>query len=146
MFSSVLRDAIGRYATLKQKVGGNNVPFMTKQLNKGIMDRSRIKNRYLKWPSRENVLELIKAKRLWKYLTKKAKKLYFKSVSSKDPATNKQLYDAVKHFFSNKNFESDDHILKIDKDKIVDNEVKVLILNSYFINAVENTTEKTPTS
>ena len=41
---------------------------MTKQLNKAVMDRSRRKNRYLKWSSRENFLELKKAN-----LTKKAK-------------------------------------------------------------------------
>ena len=47
---------------------------MTKQLNKAVMDRSRIKNRHLKWPSRENVLELKKATHLCKNLTKRVKK------------------------------------------------------------------------
>ena len=28
--------------------------FMTKELRKAIMDRSKLKNKYLKWPSREN--------------------------------------------------------------------------------------------
>ena len=52
------------------------------------MVRSRITNRYLKWPSRENYLELKKAKRLCKDLTKKVKKQYFKPVSSKYLAAN----------------------------------------------------------
>ena len=74
-FSSVFRDVVDRHASLKQKmVRGNNAPFMTKQLNKAIMDRSRIKNRYLKWPSRENILVLKKTKSLRINLTKKAKK------------------------------------------------------------------------
>ena len=120
---------------------------MTKQLNKTIMDRSSIKSRYLKWPSRKNFLELKKAKSLYKNLTKKAKKQYFKSVSSKDLATNKQFWNVVKPFFSNKTFDSDDHILINEKGKIVDNEVKLVeLFNSYFINAVENTTGKTRTS
>ena len=92
MLSSTFRDVVDRQAPLKQKmVRGNNAPFMTKQLNKAIMDRSRIKNRYLKWLSRENFVELKKAKRLCKNLTKKAKKQYFKSVSSKDLTTNKKF-------------------------------------------------------
>ena len=75
VFSSVFREMVDRNATLKQKmVRRNNAPFMTKQLNKAIMDRSRIKNRYLKWPSRENFLEFKEAKRLCKNLTKKAEK------------------------------------------------------------------------
>ena len=115
--------------------------------NKAIMDRSRIKNRYLKWPSGENFLELKKAKRLCKNPNKKAKKQYFKSVSSKDRAANKQFWDVVKPFFSNKNLDSDYDTSINDKDIIVDNEVKLVeLLNSYFINAVENTTGKTPTS
>ena len=60
-FSSVFIDVVDRHAPLKQKMGrGNIVPFMTKQLNKGIMDISRIKKRYLKWPSRADFLELKK--------------------------------------------------------------------------------------
>ena len=125
---------------------GNNAPFMTKQLNKAIMDRSRIKDRCLKLPSRENFLELKKAKRLCKNLYKTAKKQYFKSVSSEDRAANKQFWDVVKPF-SNKNLDSNDHISINDKDKIVNDEVKLVeLFNSYFINAVENTTGKTPTS
>ena len=121
MFSSVFRDAVDRHAPLKQKmVHGNNTAFMTKQLNKAIMDRSRIKNRYLKWSSRENLLELEKAKCLWKSLNK-VKKHYFKSVSCKDWAANRQFWDVVEPFFSNKNLDSDEHIFISDKDKIVDN-------------------------
>ena len=44
VFPSVFRDVLDRHAPLKQKmVRGNNAPFMTKQLNKAIMDRSSIK-------------------------------------------------------------------------------------------------------
>ena len=35
---------------------------MSKQLNKVVTDRSRMKNRYSKWPSRETFLELKKLK------------------------------------------------------------------------------------
>ena len=120
---------------------------MTKQLNKAIMDRSRRKSRYLKWLSRKNFLELKKANRPCKNLTEKAKNQYFKSFSPKGLTANKQFWDAVKPFISNKNFDSDDHISINDKDKIVDNEVKLVeLFNSCFTNAVENTTGKTPTS
>ena len=36
---------------------------MTKELRKAIMDRSRLENKYLKWPSRENFLAYKKAKK-----------------------------------------------------------------------------------
>ena len=57
------------------------------------------------------------------------------------------LQGVVKPFFSNKNLDSDNHISINDKDKIVNNEVKLVeLFNSYFINAVEKITGKTPTS
>ena len=57
------------------------------------------------------------------------------------------LRGVVKPFFSNKKLDSDNHISINDKGKIVNNEVKLVeLFNSYFINAVENTTWKTLTS
>ena len=71
------------------------------------------------------------------------KKANFNSVSSKDRVANKQFWNVVKLFVSKKNLDSDDHISINDKDKIVDNEVKLVdLFNSYFINAVENKTGK----
>ena len=37
-------------------VRGNDAPFMTKNLRKAIMNRSRSKRKYLKYPSRENFI------------------------------------------------------------------------------------------
>ena len=43
VFSSVFRDLVDRHAPLKQKtVRGNNTPYLTKQLNKAILDRPGI--------------------------------------------------------------------------------------------------------
>ena len=61
MFSSTFRDVADRNALLKQKAThGDNAPFMAKQLNKAILDRSRIKNRYSNWHSRKKNLKLKK--------------------------------------------------------------------------------------
>ena len=44
-------------ASIKKKiVRGNETPFMTKKLSKQIMKRSKSKNLYFKWPSKENFL------------------------------------------------------------------------------------------
>ena len=40
----------------KQKIQDNQVPYMTKELSKRIMKRSKSKNFYFKWPSRENFM------------------------------------------------------------------------------------------
>ena len=47
MFPSVFSDVVDRYAPIKEKtVHGGNISFLTKQLNKEIMDRLIIKLRY----------------------------------------------------------------------------------------------------
>ena len=50
---------------------------MTKELSKAIMTRSRIKNKYNKWPSKENFLPLKQIKKKRTNLTKTSEKQYF---------------------------------------------------------------------
>lgn len=72
----------------------------------------------------------------------KQKKSFFKSVSSKDMATNQYFQYVVKTFFSIFSFFSIN-----DKTKVVDNKVKLIeLFNTYFANTVENATGKAPTS
>ena len=53
---------------------GNQAPFMNKELSKVIMNKSRIKNKYLKWPSRENYLAYKKMKKKCNNLVKSRRK------------------------------------------------------------------------
>ena len=50
---------------------------MTKKLSKGIMNKSRPRNKYLKWPSKENFLGYKKVKKKCNSLNKKTKKSDF---------------------------------------------------------------------
>ena len=46
-FSDTFKAVVNKYALLKEKfVTGNNAPFMTKELRKAIMNRSRLKTKY----------------------------------------------------------------------------------------------------
>ena len=67
---------------------GNKAPFMTKEMSKAIMTRSRIKNKYNKWPSRENFLALKQIKNKCTNLTKTAEKQYFAKSAENQPLTN----------------------------------------------------------
>ena len=50
---------------------------MTKELSKAIMKKSKTRNKYLKWPSRENYVSYKKSKKKFYSLTKKTKKIFF---------------------------------------------------------------------
>ena len=83
-FSDVFRPVLDKHAPLKGKmIRGNQRPFMTKQLKKAIMNRSKLRNRYIKWSSRGNLLDDKKAKNTCHNLNKFAKKSYFDKVTSK---------------------------------------------------------------
>ena len=78
-FTKVFRLVLDKHAPLKvKKVRGNQGPFMTKELSKAIMNKSKIRNKYQKWPSRENFLALKEAKKFCNKLTKSVKKAYFR--------------------------------------------------------------------
>ena len=54
-----------------------------------IKQKSKIRNKYNKWRSRENYLAWQNIKKKCKYLTKKAEKRYFDKILSKGIITNK---------------------------------------------------------
>ena len=68
------------------------------------MNRSRFKNRYLKWPFRENFLAYKKAKKLCNSLNKKAKKTYFEKATENGVMGSKTFWSTVKPFLSSKSF------------------------------------------
>ena len=62
-FSDVFRSVLDRHAPLKRKmIRGNQGPFITKQLSKTIINRSKLRNIYIKWSSRETSWTLKKQK------------------------------------------------------------------------------------
>ena len=74
-FVTLFKSIVDRHAPIKKKtLRGNNKPFMNLELSKAIKDKSRIRNKYNKWRSRENYIEWQNIKKKCKYLTKKAEK------------------------------------------------------------------------
>ena len=126
--SEILIDILNFHAPLKQKqVRGNQAPFMTKELSKAIMVKSEARNRYLKWPSRENCVSHKKSKNICNSLTKKAKNM-----------TNKKFWGTVKPFLTDKGCISDDFISIEEDAELISNEKELVeIFNENYINIVE---------
>ena len=137
-FSDVFRSVLDRHASLKRKmIRGNQGPFMTKQLSKAIMNRSKLRNGYNKWPSRENFLDY---KNTCNNLNKFAKKSYFDKVTSKGFLSNKAFWNTVKPFLTNKGFLKNKNITIKHKDKIViNNSTLAHLFNNLYISIVEST-------
>ena len=105
LFSDIFRTILDHHAPLKTKIiRGNQAKFMTKELSKSIMNRSRFKSRHLKLPSRENFLAYKKAKNLCNSLNKKAKKTYFEKTTENEIMGHKKFWSTLKPFLSSKGF------------------------------------------
>ena len=63
-FTTLFKSIVDRQAPIKKKtIRGNNKSFMNLELTKAIKTKSRIRNKYDKWKSRENYLDYNKLKR-----------------------------------------------------------------------------------
>ncbi len=121
---------------------------MNLELTKAIKEKSRIKNRYNKWKSRENYIKLQEIKKKCKYLTFKAEKEHFEKILSKGIITNKEFWEKVAPALSSKEHKHlSDIILKESDDELITDDFKISeILNYNYINIVENTTGNPPTN
>ena len=74
-FQNIFMDVLNRNGKVKKKyIRANNAPFMTRSLTKAIMNRSRFKNRFLKYPNNENEQRYKKQRNYCVKLLKKEKK------------------------------------------------------------------------
>ena len=99
------------HAPLKQKqVRGNQAPFMTKELSKAILTRSRIKSKCNKWPSRESFVGLKQTNNKCTNLARAAIKQYFAKSTENQYLTNKTFWNLIPPFLTNRNIRNDDVI------------------------------------
>ena len=99
-FTKVFRLVLDKHARPKvKKVRRTQGSFMTKELSKAVMNKSKIRNRskYQKWLSWVNLLTL-KTKKLCNKLTKSVKKAYFRKMA-REGFANKAFWNTVKPFF-----------------------------------------------
>ena len=116
---------------------------MTKELNKAIMNRSKLKNRCTKWPSRENFLAFKKQKNICKNLNKKMKKNYFSKITSNGVLRNKQFWNTVKPFLTSNGFlRNEDTAFHIGDKTVTDCNELAKEFNEYYINIIQNTSGK----
>ena len=87
------------------------------------MTRTRIKNKYNKWPPRENFLALKQIKSKYTNLTKTAKKQYFVKSTENQYLTNKSFWNSISSFLTSKNVRNDD-VLK-EKGRLINDELEV---------------------
>ena len=116
-FRNIFLQVLNTHAPDKKKVQRfNNNRFMTKQVRKAIMRRSRLKNICNKTRSPENWDNYKKQRNFCVDLLRKTKRSYFEQINIKDISDNKKFWNTIKPFFSNKGLNSN-KLMLIENDK-----------------------------
>ena len=117
-FCNVTLKILDKYAPRKTKhARGNQTPFMTKDLSKYIMKRSRLRNEYLK-NNEENRKLHVKQINYCVFLLRKTKKAYYENLDERKVSDNKLFWKTVKPSLSEK-FNARERISLSENGKIV---------------------------
>ena len=105
---------------------------MNKILSKAIMKRSRLKNKFHKYPNNTNILRYNQQRNYCVNLTRRIKTAYYSNLDIKNVNDNKKYWDTIKPCFSNKNA-SKKNITLIEADTIItDDETLACTFNNFF--------------
>ena len=101
IFKAVLNEAIQKHAPIKQRyVRANQAPFINKTINKEIMKRSRLRNKFLNTKSDIDRKAYNKQRNLCVSLIWREKKNFFNNISTPDITDIKTFWKTVKPLFT----------------------------------------------
>ena len=102
-FVNLLLHILQKHAPVKTKcIRGNDQPFMTKELRKEHMKRTRLLNKYRRDKNDENAKAYKKQRNLCTNLLKKTKATYFRNLKPSQVSNNKNFWRNIKPLFSEK--------------------------------------------
>ena len=111
---------------------------MTKAFSRAVMQRRRLRNKFLKNPSEENKLLYNKQRNFCVSLLRKEKKEHFAKINEKDISDNRKFWQTVSSFISDK-IKSKESIILVNTNNIESNEFDVAkTFNEFFSNIVKN--------
>ena len=148
--TEIIPSLLSKHAPIKSKqIRGNQALFINNSLSKMIMQKSKVWNKFLKWPSRENFLNYEKVKIKCSSLIRKCKKEFFQNLSNASSSHSKLFFWMMSNFLcqikSNiiikaqkeektkvKDLENKIHI---DANELMIDEILVELFNDHFINS-----------
>ena len=140
-FIKVFINTLNNHAPSKKMyTRGNHLPFMNKELSKAIMNRTRVRNVYLRKRSDENRKKYSKQRNYCVSLLRRTKRNYYGSLGAKSVTDNKKFWRTITPFLSDKTpFNA--KITLIEHGEVIssDNEI-ANVLNTFFSNIVSNLT------
>ena len=137
-FDDLLMRVLDKHAPLKTKfIRGNDQPFMTTELRREHMKRTRLLNRKRRSGSVGDESAYKRQRNLCANLLRKVKKSHYGNLKPSSVCDNKKFWGTVKPLFSEKCISSDSISLIENKVIVSDDKQVAEIFNDYFSNAVK---------
>ena len=125
-FHNIFLSVLNEHAPLKQKhLRANHGSFVTKELRKAIMKRSRLRNVYLQYRTEISKIAYNKQRNICVSLLKKSKRSYFGNLDIQTMTDNKKFWKRISPLFSNKR----SHLLRIVKSYLLIPKLPVYLMN-----------------
>ena len=130
---------MNEHAPIKKKyLRANQGESMSKGLDKEIMTRSRLLNKYLKEKNADSKIAYDKQRNYCVNLLRKTKKKYFANINISSISDNKKFSKTVKPLFSDKISHKETINLAVNDTILSDDQVVADTFNNYFNNIVKN--------
>ena len=111
-----------KHASIKRKyIRANEAPFMTKDLHKAIMKRSKLRNKFLKSRNLSDRKNYTSQRNLCKKLLKNTKRTYFNNLDIRKVTDNRTFWKTALPLFCNK-FSKSDKINLTEGNKTISND------------------------
>ena len=134
-FKETCLSVLNTIAPLKSRfIRANQALFINKEIQRGVMVRSKLRKKFLKSRSESDKKAYNKQRNKCVSLLRKTKKAYYSNLNVKDIVDNKKFWKTVKSFFSDKsnNFEN---IFLIEKCNLLTHDIEIAEnFNKYFQN------------
>ena len=139
-FKSIFMRVLNKHAPMKSKtIRGNNAPFMNKTLSKSFMERSRLKNRYNKFPTEENYAIFKKQRNYCVSLLKKTKKDYYNNLDINIFKDNKKFWKSIRPFISDKQKIFQKDFILVENEEVTSSAKEVAEkMNNFFVDVIES--------
>ena len=130
---------LNKHTPIKKKYKrGNQMHFVTKDLSKVIMKRSKLRNNYLKNKTDASRMLYKKQRNYCVSLLRKSKTNYYANLDEKKVSDNKLIWTVIKPSLSGKSCDKE-QINLVEKGEILKTDLeKVEVLNNFFGNIVKN--------
>ena len=135
-FSNIFIDILNLHAPLKKKyLRANHSKFISKELSKEIMLRSKLRNKFLKDKTDETT-KCRKQRNICVHLLRRAKRNYYNDLDLSNVTNNRKFWKTIRPLFANK--VKNKIILNEDNKSTKDDQQEANILKSFFVNTASS--------